>query len=304
MAKKKVDEPFVQMYELKGLKANEALMVNKVWSFQSNGLECYITNKTWANLMGCSPSTVTRIKFDLKKQNIIETDQQYIRLKSNNMQILINQLNDNYQPKYKKHEHKLPYWHNENNAQSGDTNNKTEHTPSQFDEEVIESATQGIQVANQLYNREDNIKENTEETVLTQIWSCDIFMHLNITQLNQINFDNTNSVELRNLILSYWYNCFSTIELVKSTNLFLDENYFKIFTKILRSIPLGQINKNYLIDVDINYFLVFIQVYHTVEQQEFPVGSTVPLRQVVSLIISQINDLGTEFKTFVKPNKN
>jgi DNA-binding Lrp family transcriptional regulator len=290
MAKKKVDDPFVQMFELKGLKANEALMVCKVWSFQSNGLECFISNNTWADFLGCSNSTVNRIKIKLEKQEIIERDEQYLRLKVD-MSTLINRLNKQYVPKNKKTEQKLPYWQIEKSNQNDVANHQPEHTPSQIEEGDMQVESKVVQIDNQLYKREDNIIENLEETVIPEIWSLVNFNYLNITSINQIHFDTVNKVELRNLVLSYWYNCFSTIELVKPINLFLNETYFNIFTRILRETSTGRLNPEYLHEVNINCFFDLIQVYHTMEQDELPNGATVPLRQVVKLIVSQILEI-------------
>jgi hypothetical protein len=302
MAKKKVDEPFVQMFELKGLKANEALMVCKVWSFQSNGLECFISNRSWANYLGCSPKTINRIKCDLEELGIIERDDQYLRLKCE-MQILIDILDKNYTPKYKKTIQKLPYWHDENNQHNDNTDNQNEPTPSQNEPTPGQVERQFGQNDNQLYKEVEKVKENIKDNFIPETWSLSNFILSEVTSIDQIDFDITDKVELRNLVLSYWYNCFSTVELVEPINLFLDENYFNIFTKVLRSIPLGKLNINFLIGVDINCFFVFIKASHTSEQEFSPKGSIVPLRHVVSLIISSINDQKEGFKTFLNPNQ-
>lgn len=298
MAKKKVDEPFVQMFELKGLKANEALMVCKVWSFQSNGLECFLSNKTWANFLGCSPSTVTRIKKDLVKKGVIERDQEYLRLMYD-MPTLINRLNHQYIPKYKKSEQKLPYWLTMNGNQNDTTQSQNEHTPSQVKDGTTQDDSKVVQYDNLLYNRENNKVENIENTLLAETWSLSNFIHREVTSINQIDFDITDKVELRNLVLSYWYNCFSTIELVEPINLFLDENFFNIFTRIIRETSTGRLNPNYLHGVNINYFLLFIKVHYESEQDEVVKGSTVPIRQFVNFVIGIINDFNLRFPVFL-----
>ncbi|MBM3206958.1 MAG: helix-turn-helix domain-containing protein, partial [Candidatus Staskawiczbacteria bacterium] len=80
MSKEKVEEPFVKMYELKGLKANEASFICKVWSFQTNGKRCFLSNPAWAEYLGCSPETVKRIKRRLRNNGYIETDGVFVRL--------------------------------------------------------------------------------------------------------------------------------------------------------------------------------------------------------------------------------
>jgi hypothetical protein len=328
MAKKKVDEPFVQMYELKGLQANQALMVNKVWSFQSNGMECYMSNETWANFLGCSKTTVGRIKRKLKILDIIETDDVFITLK-HDMQILIKTLNDVYRPKYIKKEEKQPYWSSkvitpnseggsqiehtpiqieEEDSQIEINGSQVEHTPNQIEEEDSRIEINDSQVDNQLYKIEDNIEENIEDTLqdtlVTGFWSIETFINKDITKINQIDFDNTNTIELRNNVLSYWYNCFSTIEIKDSLILFLNETYFNVFTKILRGISTGLFKPEYLVEVDINYLFKYIQVVYNCELEDLEPGSLPTKRSVSKIVISAIQDDREEFKYFLKPLTN
>lgn len=328
MAKKKVDEPFVQMYELKGLQANQALMVNKVWSFQSNGMECYMSNETWANFLGCSKTTVGRIKRSLKDLDIIETDDVFITLK-HDMQILIKALNDVYIPKYKKKEEKLPYWSSKvisPNSEGGIQNehnpvqieeeesqikinvNQVEDTPIQIEEEDSQIEISDSQVDNQSYNIEDNIKENIEyiikDTLVTGFWSVETFNHKNITSINQIDFDNINTIELRNNVLSLWYNCFSNIEIKDSIKLFLNETYFNVFTKILRGISTGIIKSEFLVEIDINCLFEYINVVYNVELEDLEPGSLPTTRSVSKSVLSEIQDDKEDFKYFLKPLTN
>jgi hypothetical protein len=328
MAKKKVDELFVQMYELKGLPANQALMVNKVWSFQSNGMECYMSNETWANFLGCSKTTVGRIKRTLKMLDIIETDDVFITLK-HDMQILIKTLNDAYRPKYIKKEEKQPYWSSkvitpnseggsqiehtpiqieEEDSQIEINGSQVEHTPNQIEEEDSRIEINDSQVDNQLYNIKDNIEENIEDTLqdtlVTGFWSIETFIHKDITKINQIDFDNTNTIELRNNVLSFWYNCFSKIEIKGSLILFLNETYFNVFTKTLRGTSTGLIQSEYLVDVDINYLFKYIQVVYNIQVDELEHGSLPTTRNVSRSIMFHIQDDKEDFKYFLKPLTN
>ena len=307
MAKKKVDEPFVQMYELKGLQANQALMVNKVWSFQSNGMECYMSNETWANFLGCSKTTVGRIKRSLKDLDIIETDDVFITLK-HDMQILIKALNDVYIPKYKKKEEKLPYWSSKVISPNSEGGIQNEHNPVQIEEEDSQIEISDSQVDNQSYNIEDNIKENIEyiikDTLVTGFWSVETFNHKNITSINQIDFDNINTIELRNNVLSLWYNCFSNIEIKDSIKLFLNETYFNVFTKILRGISTGIIKSEFLVEIDINCLFEYINVVYNVELEDLEPGSLPTTRSVSKSVLSEIQDDKEDFKYFLKPLTN
>lgn len=328
MTKKKVDEPFVQMYELKGLQANQALMVNKVWSFQSNGKECYMSNETWANFLGCSKSTVGRIKQSLKELDFIETDNVFITLK-HDMQILIKALNDVYKPKYKKKEEKQPYWSSKVISPNSEGGSQIEHTPIQIEKEDSQIEINGNQVEdtlnqieeedsqieindsqvdNQLYNIEDNIKENIEDTLkdtlVTGLWSVETFIHIDITKINQIDFDNTNTIQLRNNVLSFWYNCFSNIPIKDSIILFLNETYFNIFNKILGGISTGLIQSEYLVEVDINCLFEYIMVVYKDQLSELEPGSLPPRRNVAMSIIYHIQDDKEDFKYFLKPLNN
>jgi hypothetical protein len=51
MAKKKVEFPFIKVYDLKGLNAEQKLFLCRVWNFQSKNMKCYITNNTWADYL-------------------------------------------------------------------------------------------------------------------------------------------------------------------------------------------------------------------------------------------------------------
>jgi len=314
MSKNKVEFPFIKVFDLKGLNATQKLFLCKVWSLQSNNRKCYITNNTWADYLGVSPSVVKTMKKELRELGYINP---YIQNKNNtylivNIEDLIKNLNKNYIPKYAKEDNeesidviKSSEVSHLNIGNSNPPSVQNEPSPDQNKPMVGENKPIEVQIEHQLDNTLDlklnYLKDNQSDI---KNWTIETFTHKNITKINQIDFDNTNKIELRNNVLSFWYNCFSNIEIKDSLILFLNENYFNVFTRILRAIPLGQINYNYLVDVDINYFLAFIQVYHTEEQQEFPIGSTVPIRKVASLIISQINDFGTGFKTFLKPNRN
>jgi hypothetical protein len=101
-----------------------------------------------------------------------------------------------------------------------------------------------VQIGHQLDNTLDYKLNYLKDNQLDiENWTLESFNHKNITSINQIDFDITNSVEIRNNVLSYWYNCFSDIQLKKSILLFLDENYFNILTRILRGISTNKIKK-------------------------------------------------------------
>ncbi len=260
--------------------------------------------------------------------DIIETDDVFITLK-HDMQILIKTLNDVYRPKYIKKEEKQPYWSSKVITPNSEGGSQNEHTPIQIEEEdsqieindsqvedthiQIEEEVSQIeindsQVDNQLYNIEDKIEENIEDTLqdtlVTGFWSIETFIHKNITSINQIDFDITNSVELRNNILSYWYNCFSNIQLKDSMLLFLNESYFNILVKILRGIPTGLIKSEYLVEVDINCLFEYIQVVYNVQLAELEHGSLPPRRNVAMSIMYHIQDDREDFKYFLKPLNN
>jgi hypothetical protein len=322
MVKKKVDFPFIKVYDLKGLNATQKLFVCRIWSFQSKKMKCYITNDTWADYLGVSPTLVKKIKSELREIGIINPYNIKVKhvylLKS--IEELIKFQNENYQPKYSKEQedYNLEVDLIDEKSQKEYVNfntylDKIEDVEDHIELGVVGNDLAKAQIGHQLNNISDDKLNNLKNKSLDQLitpnnvnettWSIEFFQHEMITSIDQTDIDLLNSVQKRNIILSYWYNCFSTIELFSSINLFLDEDYFNIFTKILRSIPLGKLNINYLIGVDINCFFDFIKVYHTSEQEFLPKGSMVPLRQVVSLIISEINDQKVGFKTFLNPNQ-
>lgn len=314
MAKKKVEFPFIKVFDLKGLNATQKLFLCRVWSFQSNNRKCYITNNTWADYLGVSPSVVKTMKKELREFGYIN---KYIQNKNNiylidNIEDLMKNLSQNYIPKYAKEdsEESIEVIGNSeiSHLNIGNSNlpaMQNELTLDQNKPKVGENEPMEVQIGQQLDNTLDyklNYLKDNQLDIKT--WTIETFNHKNITSINQIDFDITNSVELRNNILSYWYNCFSNIQLKDSMLLFLNESYFNILVKILRGIPTGLIQSEYLVEVDINCLFEYIQVVYNDQLAELEHGSLPPRRNVAKSIMYHIQDDKEDFKYFLKPLNN
>jgi hypothetical protein len=313
MAKNKVEFPFIKVFDLKGLNATQKLFLCKVWSLQSNNRKCYITNNTWADYLGVSPSVVKTMKKELRELGYIN---QYIQNKNNtylivNIEDLIKNLNKNYIPKYAKEDNEESIDVIESleisNLNIGNSNlPKVQNEPSLDQNKPMVGKNEPVeaQIGHQLDNTLDNklnyLKDNQSDI---KNWSLETFIHKDITSIDQIDFDNTNTIELRNNVLSYWYNCFSTIELVKPVHFFQDDYYFNVFTKILRSITLGKLNNEYLIGVNINRFFDFIKAMHDYELETIEIGSTVPTIKTSNTSIEMINDAKDQFANYLITGK-
>ena len=75
MANEKVTNPFLKvdkyLFSL-GLDATEILIVAQILEYQNKGLECYISNETFAEWFGISESTIKRRMANLEAKNIIK----------------------------------------------------------------------------------------------------------------------------------------------------------------------------------------------------------------------------------------
>lgn len=311
MVKKKVEFPFIKVYDLKGLNATQKLFLCKVWSLQSNKRKCYITNNTWADYLGVSPSVVKTMKKELRDLGYIN---QYVQNRNNiylidNIEVLLQNLNQNYKPKYAKEliEETLDIIET---SEIGNLNIDNFKLPTVQNEPSLdqnkpmlgENEMPEVQIGHQLDKILDYKLNNLKDNQLdNKTWSVETFNHKNITSINQIDFDNTNTIELRNNILSYWYNCFSEIKLKGSILLFLNESYFNVFTKILRGIATGIIKLEFLVEVDINSLFKYIQVVYSSEQEELEPGSYPTRISISRLIILHIQEVKEEFKYFLTP---
>ena len=273
MGKEKVEEPFVKMYELKGLKSNEASFICKVWSFQANGKTCFMSNAAWAEYLGCSPETVKRIKRNLKKRRFIETDRVFVRLLVD-MNVLIDILKKNYQPKYKSKE-RVPYWEKEG----------------QIDHQL-----------DKILDR--NIKKNEDRNIMNPVlWDLTSFEFIETTSIEELDLLWNQSVQ-RNYVLSYWYNYISSIELKSSSvNLFNNGNYFNILRRILIKAENNHFNSDFLKEIDINDFLMFIKLMYQSFFDEIEDGSQPLDREVADDVEMHIIDHGNNFKYFLTPEK-
>jgi hypothetical protein len=314
MSKNKVEFPFIKVFDLKGLNATQKLFLCKVWSLQSNNRKCYITNNTWADYLGVSPSVVKTMKKELRELGYINP---YIQNKNNtylivNIEDLIKNLNKNYIPKYAKEDNeesidviKSSEISHLNIGNSNPPSVQNEPSPDQNKPMVGENKPIEVQIEHQLDNTLDlklnYLKDNQSDI---KNWTIETFTHKNITKINQIDFDNTNKIELRNNVLSFWYNCFSKIEIKGSLILFLNETYFNVFTKTLRGTSTGLIQSEYLVDVDINYLFKYIQVVYNIQVDELEHGSLPTTRNVSRSIMFHIQDDKEDFKYFLKPSTN
>lgn len=300
MAKKKVEFPFIKVFDLKGLNATQKLFLCRVWSFQSNNRKCYITNNTWADYLGVSPSVVKTMKKELREFGYIN---KYIQNKNNiylidNIEDLMKNLSQNYNPKYAKEdsEESIEVIGNSeiSHLNIGNSNlpaMQNELTLDQNKPKVGENEPMEVQIGHQLDNTLDYKLNYLKDNQLDiETWTLESFNHKNITSINQIDFDITNSVEIRNNVLSYWYNCFSDIQLKKSILLFLDENYFNIFTRILRGTSTGKIKSEYLIELNINTLFELIEIVYNDQLAELEPGSYPTKSNVTNSVILTIQD--------------
>lgn len=317
MGKEKVEEPFVKMYELKGLKSNEASFICKVWSFQANGKTCFMSNAAWAEYLGCSPETVKRIKRNLKKRRFIETDRVFVRLLVN-MNVLIDILKKNYQPKYKSKE-RVPYWEKaeikeaklntgQNDTIQGQFNSVTGQTNQSTFQEDSEMGLKTLkegQIDHQLDKILDrNIKKNEDRNIMNPVlWDLASFEFIETTSIEELDLLWNQSIQ-RNYVLSYWYNYISSIELKSSSvNLFNNGNYFNILRRILIKAENNHFNSDFLKEIDINDFLMFIKLMYQSFFDEIDDGSQPLDREVADDVEMHIIDHGNNFKYFLTPEK-
>lgn len=84
-----------------GLDAFEILIVAHILEYQTKGMECYISNETFAELLGTSVSTIKRRLDNLEAKKIIKRDTKNINKgKERFLTVLINQPTED--PKFKK----------------------------------------------------------------------------------------------------------------------------------------------------------------------------------------------------------
>jgi hypothetical protein len=304
------NEPFVRMYELKGLDARKRLFVCKVWSFQVNDQECYLSNDSWAQFLGCSRATVNRIKSDLKKLKIIETDRSYVHLLIN-MKDLINILNQNYPQRSDRSKEKLPFWAREasqndtKSTQIEDENNQIAKATTQNEDRTDQIEQKSSQTDNQLNNIKEIDKRNEKNNELVgSLWMLSSFEDLNITSTSQINLQSSN-IERRNQLLSFWYKNISEIKLLQSSLKFFNhENCFQVLYRILCRVEEGIIKQVYLNNVDINYFLMFIYVIIQDNETSLENDGVINLRDVANDIQNHINSEKEHFKLTLMPDQN
>ena len=304
MSKEKVEEPFVKMYELKGLKANEASFICKVWSFQTNGKRCFLSNPAWAEYLGCSPETVKRIKRRLRNNGYIETDGVFVRLIFD-INVLIDLLKKNYKPKYKSKE-RIPNWEKNEVIKAGQNDPKPDQTIQsmvQVEPEVVQiSLEQGL-IDHQLDKTEDKNIKNIEESNITNYvrWKLSSFELIKVTSTYQIDLT-SNNVTKRNQLLSLWYNYISTEQIEEvSIILFNDENNFNLVYRILCRVEDGAIHLNYMLGVNINHFLPFVHFIYEDVLSSIPSGDTLNLRLVADNIQEIIFGDKENFKNFINP---
>lgn len=304
------NEPFVRMYELKGLDATKRLFVCKVWSFQVNNQRCYMSNDSWAEFLGCSRAKVNRIKSDLKKLNIIQTDRSFVRLLIS-MPDLISVLKELYPLNPDKSKDKLPIWERENTqidiqlTQNEPEVDQIEKVTTQ-DEDVTDLfERKSSQIDNQL-NKIKEIEERNEKNneLVASLWMLSSFEHLEISSTSQINLQSSN-IERRNQLLSYWYENISKIKLLQSSlKFFNQESCFQVLYRILCRIEDGIIKQDYLQNVDINYFLIFIYVIIQDNESTLENDAVINLRAVTNDIQDHINSEKEQFKLNLIPVQN
>jgi hypothetical protein len=307
MSKNNVKEPFVRMYELKGLKSDEANFICKVWSFQSNGQRCYMSNRAWAEYLGCSPTTIGRIKRKLKTLRIIDTDGVFVRLKMD-IEALIAILNKEYQPKYKPQE-KIPFWEKEADTQIDHDPGQNEHPPShidqpqiQVDEVSVQAESDQDQVDSKLYNELKKYYNRDNNKTLPSNWDPSFFCNLNVTSTNQIDIS-SDKITKRNQLLSFWYRYISEQEILQhSLNYFNNENILNLVFRILCRAEEGKINLDYMVGVNINHFLLFTNFFYNEHLKEIAEGSDPNLREVANNLHQIILEEGSNFKLFITPN--
>jgi DNA-binding MarR family transcriptional regulator len=266
MSKNNVKEPFVKMYELKGLSSNETRFLCKVWSFQSNQRDCYLSNNTWADFLGCSPKTVGRIKNNMEKRGYIERSDSYVRM-TMDMKSLIKLLKENHIPRYF-NKPKLPSWRSEisgqcvdigrqnvlSNTQDDKAKPKVEHMDSQYDAKPSQNN-------HQLDNNNTNEKELINEINGKDLndWSLSLFQRIDVPNLGYVE-KQEGEVVVRNKVLSLWYDGYSNVQLKPdAVKLFCNQNYFNVLLRIMEWVDDFLIPYENLRFVDINHFLKLIE---------------------------------------------
>lgn len=83
-----------------GLDAYEILIVAQILEFQSKGMECYITNETFAEWYGTSTSTIKRRIDNLIGKNILKRDTKNIQ-KGKERHLYVNLENINNSTRFK-----------------------------------------------------------------------------------------------------------------------------------------------------------------------------------------------------------
>lgn len=299
-------EPFVKMYELRGLSPSRRLFICKVWSFQSNNLRCHMSKYTWAEFLGCSEKTVDRIKDELRELNIIQTDRSFVRLLYN-MEDLITMLNEHYPKLPKKNKENIPFWEKEG-SHSLPVSSQNDFLTSQNSSGNDKNATndgQNLLDGHQSDVLLDNpIRELHYKLIRTPLseeynWSLEAFEVQDIPNLGFVDF-NSGEVKIRNQVLSLWYKEYSKEELKQhSVELFCNENFFSVFFRILQWVDDCVICFDDLKFVNINQFLKLIQKCYleyqanestTVDSLSFEVALDVQL-----IIFEQ----GREFRNYI-----
>ena len=72
--------------------------------------------------------------------------------------------------------------------------------------------------------------------------------------------------------------------------MFLDENYFNIFTRILRGTSTGKIKSEYLIELNINTLFELIEIVYNDQLAELEPGSYPTKSNVTNSVILTIQD--------------
>jgi hypothetical protein len=280
MKDKNVKEPFVKVYDLKGLKAIQSSFLCKVWSFQSNGQYCYMSNAAWAEYLGCSLSTVGRLKKDLKELKMIDTDDQYVRMRTS-MDSLIQTLNEHYIPRYTK-KTRRPFWDEPKPAQNESEPVQNEQLTADNERDNERNEPHEVQKEDQLdKNKKNENKIHEIPLVQSQVWEPGLFQYVdNHSVLNVLS--TTDKIIQRNILLSFWYSNVSEVEIRNdSLNYFNNDDIFNAFQRLLTRFEEGRINIEYIRHSDINNFLILIHVVYTDNLTSTPEGQTLLLRNVV-----------------------
>jgi hypothetical protein len=269
-----------------------------------------MSNDSWAEFLGCSRAKVNRIKSDLKKLNIIQTDRSFVRLLIS-MPDLISVLKELYPLNPDKSKDKLPIWERENTqidiqlTQNEPEVDQIEKVITQ-DEDVTDLfERKSSQIDNQL-NKIKEIEERNEKNneLVASLWMLSSFEHLEISSTSQINLQSSN-IERRNQLLSYWYENISKIKLLQSSlKFFNQESCFQVLYRILCRIEDGIIKQDYLQNVDINYFLIFIYVIIQDNESTLENDAVINLRAVTNDIQDHINSEKEQFKLNLIPVQN